>query len=364
MGSAHRTLANFRPVVERLRDEGHGVCACVVPMGRQSGAAAAQGLAAGADLRAPESGAAGLPAAHAFWRELADFVAARAIDLVLCDDMNHWPAQRAAAALAALDDRPLFVSFQHGLYQSWPTMNANFCADAFLCFGRRHVLNFEPRHWPHVLPVGLPKLDALAGQPTSDGGFILFLAQTSPAPPILRGLLLDLQREAGLPVRIRRHPAHPELFDALGDAFEFTADAQDPVLQMAECTWMLTTHSTAALEAMMLRKPVVVMPSFGTADFPGYPALATDFTADKVLGALARARKGGTAIERFLLDNCGGRRRDATVRAADVLRELVRRHRSGADSAPWWRGDNPIAAATADAHPLCDPHLVAALRGP
>jgi hypothetical protein len=361
IGSSPRTVGNFWPLVAEMHAQGHDIACCHIPVGPRATTDAFVALGGQAKLVAPSSGAAGLAIEHPFWGSLVELVLDRQVDCVLCDDMNHWPAKRAAKCLSNLPVRPAFLSFQHGLYQSWSTMNRDFSADAFLCFGSRHVFNFESRYWGRVLPVGLPKLDRLALVPRIDDGGILFVAQSSPNPAILRPLLADLQSKTGKEVYIRAHPGHPEMFDELRGDFSFLPVDKDPVDQMASCSWMLTTHSTATLEAVMLGKHVVLLPSFGIGDFQGYPGIATDLTADKVISALVRLRKSGELLDEFMRRVGGRSGRKSTPRAASVVTEWVRRHKAGELAHPWWIGCNPIRDAVAGNHPYCDQEVWKAL---
>lgn len=323
LASSLRTAGNFQPVIERLRARGDTVDLAWVPLGGARGedpSVLGFGQVYRAHMHArTDSGP--------FWDGIAT-VMEGFCDLVLMDDMIHWPAQELAARVRRLTDAPPLVAFQHGLHQAWNLMNREFLADFFLCFGRRHVMNFDQAHWARVLPVGLPKLDVL--QPAAPGGReILFVAQSAPDASIIGPLLADLEQATGLRVRIRAHPGHVGRYASLQSRFE-CADPSEPIEeQIRRAAWMLTTHSSAVLEAMRLGIDAVVLPSFGLTDFTFYPGIAVDFRADKVLHALGVLRRDGAARQRFMDEHCCGMRRDATARALVAIDAIVAGARDG-----------------------------------
>lgn len=317
LASSLRTAGNFQPVVERLRARGDTVELAWVPLGSARGEdPAALGFA-----QVYRNHTHARTDSAPFWDHIATVVAG-SCDLVLMDDMIHWPAQEMAACVRRLGDAPPLVAFQHGLHQAWNLMDREFLADFFLCFGRRHVMNFAQAHWARVLPVGLPKLDVL--QPAASGGHeILFVAQSAPDASIVGPLLADLEQASGLRVRIRAHPGHTDRYASLRSRFE-CADLSEPIEdQIRRAAWMLTTHSSAVLEAMQLGVDAVVLPSFGLTDFTFYPGIAVDFRADKVLHALGALRRDGAARQRFMDEHCCGMRRDSTSRALAAIDAII-----------------------------------------
>ncbi len=243
-------------------------------------------------------------------------------DVVLMDDMIHWPSRELSAMLANLSPRPASIAFQHGLHQAWNAMNDDFHVDFLLCFGARHVVNFDAWLWPRVLPVGVPKLDRVTPAELV-GDHILYVAQSAPTPELMGPLLADIERRTGLPVKIRAHPGHAGLYASLAKKFAFVPQSQDILEQISASSWMLSTHSTAALEGMYLGKPVVLLPSFGLTDFTFFPGVCVDFSAEKVLVALRKHRDDHKGRARFLRQVCGGLRHDATQRSLAVIDRIV-----------------------------------------
>ena len=318
LASSLRTAGNFMPVLESMRARGDELELAWVPLGGAVGEdPASLGFSS-----SHVSGARTRADSFAYWQGIEDRLR-QPLDLVLMDDMIHWPAQEMTALVRRQQRAPALVAFQHGLYQAWNRMNQEFLADYFLCFGRRHVHNFDPCHWPRVLPTGLAKLDRLEPQRSGSGGYILYVAQSAPDPSIIAPMLADLQQKTGLPVHIRPHPGHAARYSALESQFVFVAAAEDIVGQIARADWILTTHSSAVLEAMRMGVPAVLLPSFGLTDFGLFPGIAVDFLAEKVLSALNVHRNDAAGRQRFLAEHCGGMRRDSSARTLDAIDAIV-----------------------------------------
>ena len=325
MASSLRTAGNLHPVLEAMRSRGDRVTLAWVPLGA---AVDEDPSALGfTEIIATNDGERTESASTPFWLRLVAKMREQRFPLVIMDDMIHWPARRMAETVAngdAVHPRPSLVASQHGLYQAWNLMNQRFLADYFLCYGHRHVLNFDQCHWTRVLPTGLPKLDHLRRCAEGAGQYILFVAQSAPSPAVIAPVLLDLERLTGLPVRIRPHPGHRTAYAGLSDEFRFVSTDEPIEGQIALSDWVLTTHSSAVLEAMRMGKPVVLLPSFGLVDFGFFPGIAVDFRADKVLSALKVHRSDAAGRTRFLAAHCGGTRSDAGVRTLAALDAIVR----------------------------------------
>ena len=348
LASSLRTAGNFMPVLDLMRARGDVLELAWIPLGgAMSEDPSKLGFATmhmGVHSRAEN---------RLFWNGIEGRLD-EGFDLVIMDDMIHWPAQEMAAAVRARRHPPALVAFQHGLYQAWNAMNRNFLADYFLCFGRRHVYNFDRCHWPRVLPTGLPKLDRIVPPGGAPGDCILYVAQSAPDPSIIGPMLADLRSATALPVRIRPHPGHLGKYGSLQSQFEFLPANEDITTQIASANWILTTHSSAVLEAMRMGVASVLLPSFGLTDFAFYPGIAVDFRADKVLSALKQHRGDEEGRKRFMAEHCCGMRRDATVRTLQAIDAVVAAVRTGTghkrlvDS---MGGEHPLnAIGTSDLH--------------
>ena len=85
----------------------------------------------------------------------------------------------------------------------------------------------------------------------------------------------------------------------------------------------ITTHSTAAIEALYLGKPVVLLPNHGLSAFHKYPAVAQDFTGEAIEAALGQFHALPGRVEEFLTDAVGGRRFDHTATTYAQLQALL-----------------------------------------
>jgi hypothetical protein len=272
---------------------------------------------------------------------LADFAAkcrtyleALEPDLVISDDMTTWPNRIVYEIVRALPGRPWQLAWQHGLHQPWYEMRQRFDADFFLCYGRIHAFLMGEALAPRVFPVGLPKLDRLgANGVTPEGGYLAWFAQPLPEARLQIELLADVAKATRLPVRIRPHPAAPRAFAAATDleprGLQIDDPSTDPIETLRHCTGFLSTHSSAAVEALLLGKSAVLFPSFGLTSFPGFPNVASDFTARAYQVALKRCASRGDATEAFLVDCVGGRRIDHTSRGLRVIEAIGRLRREG-----------------------------------
>lgn len=317
LASSLRTAGNFLPVLEHMQARGDTVSLVWIPLGASIGEdPAALGLAR---VHAPAVRARAQAAQHlgSLVRHLVD------ADIVLMDDMIHWPAQEMTRLLRRHAPQVPIAAFQHGLYQAWNRMNQDFLADYFLCFGRRHVMNFDARFWARVLPVGLPKLDRLSFRTGDVGEYILYVAQSAPRPGIVAPILSALEDATGKAVRIRPHPGHMDLYAGLRGQFQFLPSNEAIEIQISASAWVLTTHSTAVLEAMRMGVTAVLLPSFGLTDFTFFPGIAVDFSADKVLLALDVHRSDEPARNRFMEEHCRGFRTDSTRRALAAIDMIV-----------------------------------------
>lgn len=262
-------------------------------------------------------------------RQLLDEVVTAEVDTVFLCDVQSYPSSAIYGFLRKRSKAPKVIGLQHGLFQSWWLYNANALADVFLCFGERHVRELLPSLRRRAHAVGLPKLDRLLGRAQSGGGYILYLAQRVPEAEHVVRLLAQLEDATGLPVVVRDHPQYPSLVSSqrTGSAHlpaSASIEATDYTQQLACAAWVLTPHSTGGLEALLLSKPVVLLPNHGLTAWAGYPGVATDLSVGAVMAALDRARNCTAEIELFLEDVIGGRRFDSADRAAcAVLRTLA-----------------------------------------
>ncbi|TDR95321.1 hypothetical protein [Enterovirga rhinocerotis] len=298
-----------------------------------------------------------VPPDDEFWKLAVDFIISWGADIVLSDDMTTWPIRHLYAEIEKRSPRPPVVSFQHGMFQKWDEMSANFASDVFLAFGPRNVLQFEPKLWPRVLPVGLPKLDRLKCEERSQGGYIGFIAQPFPSPELALPLLSKVAAGMRLPVKVRPHPAAPASYGPPGESSWPGVEISDPALPHIEfvkhANVCISTHSTAILEAILLDKPVALLPSFGLTEFGGFPFICRDFTVESCIKAVNHSRRYFDRYKAFVDQVCAGGRFDATertIRTIEAVKAASDRRSSPGLPDRWW--SDPLLDTIAEGHPL------------
>ncbi|UPG71172.1 hypothetical protein MVG78_11205 [Roseomonas gilardii subsp. gilardii] len=339
LGSTFRALDNLAPAMAVLRAGGHACRSLLYPLPGDASRDRFAGWAEGTHriLEHP-AGTVAEYAAHArspgFLEEIAaEIEAFRPGALVLA--VNTLPFARLREDLRGrLPRPPLWIGVQHGLVQRWEEMNRHDTCDAFLAFGPRDLGRLAPWLRARARVAGLPKLDRLAEQPSSDRGFLLYVADARPtAVEAVNRLLTELEARLGCPVLVRDHPARPGLYRPEGrlprdPALQALVDGEDPIPALAACSAVLTNYSTLGLEALALGKPLVSLPLDDALDaFGGIPGLSASLEPEAVLGALGRARKDGEAVDRFLEEAVGGRAPCHALRMARLLESLARAHR-------------------------------------
>jgi hypothetical protein len=139
--------------------------------------------------------------------------------------------------------------------------------------------------------VGAPRLDRYAAPapPPPAGRTLLFLSQTHAAtlsPPQHRqilAVLLDAARSTGLPLRIRLHPLEDRsFFTAFAPPVSFTPRGVPLADDLATATFVASFGSTAMLEAMLARRPVMQILPPGLHPPGGFHARWTPDSADQL----------------------------------------------------------------------------------
>ena len=339
LGSTFRALDNLAPAMAVLRAGGHACRSLLYPLPGDASRDRFAGWTEGTHrVLEHDAGTVADYAAHArspgFLEEIAAEIGEfRPAALVLA--VNTLPFARLRADLRErLPRPPLWVGVQHGLVQRWEEMNRHDTCDAFLAFGPRDLGRLAPWLRTRARVAGLQKLDRLAEHPTSDRGFLLYVADARPtAVEAVNRLLTALEDRLGCPVLVRDHPARPGLYRPEASlprdpALQALVGAGDPIPGLAACSAVLTNYSTLGLEALALGKPLVSLPLDDALEaFGGIPGMAVSLEPEAVLDALRRAREDGAAVERFLEDAAGGRAPHHASRMARMLESLARAHR-------------------------------------
>jgi hypothetical protein len=330
----HRTLGNIAPVLHRLVEGGAHCKVIWAPTSQRVEGQSPRGF--GLEVARDFTGLqpADTQGMLRFRMECRRCLDDLQPDLVLSDDMTTWPNRNVYDIVRDMPGRPWQLAWQHGFHQPWYELRQNFDADFFLCYGRIHSVLMGEALAPRVLAAGLPKLDRLGGTETIEqGGYLSWFAQPLPEARVQIKLLADIAKATHLPVRIRPHPAAPNAFAGMADlaaqGLQIDDPASDPIDTLRRCNGFLSTHSSAAIEALLLGKPAVLFPSFGLTSFPGYPNVASDFTARAYQAAMSRVEARRGATEAFLADCIGGRRFDHTMRNLRVIEALADLRRTG-----------------------------------
>jgi hypothetical protein len=238
---------------------------------------------------------------------------------LLLDCTLNYPSNAVLHVLDSMSDRPIVVGFQQGMYQLWNVYDSSFPCDYFLCYGEMHRQNFSPQWQSRVKAVGLPKLDRLRDITVSDDGFLLFIAQDTPRPEVLSLALSEFSARVGLPVWIKPHPEHITKYDSLRPLFHFIDPEDDVVSWIARSSGVVTAGSTSGLEALVLRKPLVLLPGRPATAYEESWLVAYDFTGDALAHVWNWQRQDPALADPFLDRAIGGRRYDHADRVAQAI---------------------------------------------
>lgn len=320
-GYTFRTVNNYAPVLRALRDRGHAAGLALMPRADDPDA---KGLSRFAEYVVAEKEIATISREGLPPEELAAFLRSAIAEFdpthILLDCTLNYPSNAVFESVASLGlaRRPKVIGFQQGMYQLWYVYSITFPCDWFFCYGELHRRQFSSQRQARVVPVGLPKLDRLKEMPTRDEGWLLYVAQDTPRVEVTAMALRELAAAAKIPVKIKPHPEHLRFYDALRGEFEFLDPAADVVPFIAACSGVVTAGSTSVLEAMLLEKPVAVLPSRPAFAYEESDCVAYDFTGAALLHVLEKSRKAGFH-DRFLEHAVGGRRFDSVERVISAL---------------------------------------------
>ena len=209
-------------------------------------------------------------------------------DAVLMTSCIAGPELKIKSALASSGTR--IVGLQHGMFQLWERYDSCFAVsfDYFGVFGTAFVSRFGGAWRNRVLPLSLPHLDEL--QPVSDlSGPILIVLQSAVDLGAIANLARGLKAD-GQDVLLRPHPEHHGTYDTLKAEFSFTGRAEpfSDLLQRIRPAAIVTSGSTAALEALECGIPTSVLPAQQGEVYTDFGIVAADVSAGAVADVLAR----------------------------------------------------------------------------
>lgn len=257
--------------------------------------------------------------------EIARNVVADDPDVFFCCEPDMLVDQVMAALLREQRYRGIIMGGQRGfglLSTSRPGV------DRLLCFGARQLARLRPEQRASAYAAGLPRLDRWRDVATASAGYGLFLAHRMPEPPVIDATLSAYEKHARVPIIVRDHPDYPGQYRfrsslaAPGLLARLNSESLAAVLQ--NCSFVLATDATSILDALYLRKPVIVLPNAGLTAFDGYPGVAEGFSPAAIADAAHRLTQHPQQIEDFLEETVGGRRYDHAERVLTALDRLVR----------------------------------------
>lgn len=252
-------------------------------------------------------------------------------DLIILDDLYNYPSHWVHKLLQLLfflkrklSKRPPVVAFQHGLYQIWSKYNRNFACDYFITFGNAHKRQFKPQLQNRVKVGGLSKLDRLKNVTVSDGQYILFIAQNSPSPQALQQGLEDLSRYTNLPVWIKPHPQHVWYYQSLkSDCITYLSVETDIIDLIANASFVVTTGSTSGIEALLLGKRLVVVPSSSSSPYANELFLTRDYSAEEMQRVLDVQTQRPDDVRAYLEDVIGNLNFTSAQKTYEILKSIV-----------------------------------------
>jgi len=195
--------------------------------------------------------------------------------------------------------------------------------DRLLCFGRRQLSRMPQERRVSAYAAGLPKLDRLQNIRTMAEGYAVFLGSRSPEPPVIHAALAAFEKNCGLPVAVLNDPDSPVRYNSPSGVTAQRMRGRTAIELIAGCNLVIGTDSNGVLDALYLRKPVVLLPNAGLAAFDGYPGISEGFAPPAVKEALTRLRQHGKGVEACLEELVGGVRYNHAQTTVETLVRLV-----------------------------------------
>jgi hypothetical protein len=288
----HRSLNNWRPLLDDLIASGHAVYTALFPLMSDPDH---EGLF---DLPYPNLLTARIDEKlqpidgdlRAILNSLRQAVARCGIDVVWMSTFHAGPEQYIQEAVRDLHRRPVTIGLQHGMQHDWQVFEES--ADKFDLFG-----TFGPHFYPkcsdrfrlRMITCGLPKLDTVPRiERSGEIRRILFAAQNKPSFEILKPFLRELSAMTDAEIVIRPHPQWRDLYS--GSSNEFALDVVDrPITEsLRDVDAVITTGSTAGLESLAMGLPTAVLPFCGGEVYAPAGIVVTKLDANEVVSVFRR----------------------------------------------------------------------------
>jgi hypothetical protein len=212
-------------------------------------------------------------------------------DVLLLADVQNFPGADIYQSVKIVNSRIKVIGFQHGLYQVWTRHWFNKNCDFYFGYGRQALDFFPELRRRNLVCCGIPKLDNIKNVSKYEEKFILFIGQRYPGPEVIDPFLAKVEKYFGTQVVVRNHPQYPELYKFKSSLIDSQSVPDDLLEQISQAKFVITTHSSCLIDALLLKKHVVLVPNHGLSQLRGYKAVAKDFSAEQVEVALSIAQR-------------------------------------------------------------------------
>ncbi len=204
----------------------------------------------------------------------------RNVSLILLTDIQNFPGAALYSPIKKIYPKTRVIGFQHGLFQIWNGHWFNRLCDFYMAFGKEFTAFYPQYRRGDIVYSGIPKLDGIKDIKTEDQGYILYIGQKEPAPEIVNPFLLDLENTFRKKVVVRNHPQYPDHYKTSRSNEEYANENLWD--QIANSSFVITTHSTCIVEGLLIGKKVIIMPDHISATFKNYEWRASEYTANSV----------------------------------------------------------------------------------
>ena len=251
----------------------------------------------------------------------ADEIASSDPDIVFLCDERHPLSARFCGLLSERRWQGLVVGAQAD-FATLPTGKLN--ADRLLCFGERQEARLKDRLGQSAHVAGLPRLDRLRGVTPGRGGYAVFIAHDGPEAPIITATLAAFEKSFNLPVATLENPGSPGAVRHQSSKPLPFGVSSGPIQLLRNAEVVLATCSPRILDALYLRKPVVLLPNAGLTAFDGYPGISRGFTPPAIEAALRVVLANPSEVTQYLREVIGGIRFDHAESVCAVLERLLK----------------------------------------
>lgn len=209
-------------------------------------------------------------------------------DLLLLSDVQNFPGADLYRYAKKFNPNLKVIGFQHGLYQVWTRDKFYKTCDFYFAFGKG-ALNFFPSlRRRDLVFCGIPKLDKISLVLPAKERFILFIGQKHPGSEVIDPFLEKVEQFYQTAVVVRNHPQYPDHYK-FKSKFELNNIPSDLWEQINQAKFVIATHSTCLIDALLLGKKVILLPNHGLVQLPDFKSVAKDFTVEEFDTAVAKA---------------------------------------------------------------------------